>query len=131
MPTGVAMTDLPTSQIIVDAIIAIVVAVLAYGATSLVAIRKDHRAGQQDEVDLFNQVKMAAAEQMREMRAELAELRERVDKAEAAAEERRIARVRLRREFNAAMEHVGRLEALLRQQGIQVPIRPRLLSDDA
>lgn len=125
------MPDMSTTQIVTDAIIAIVVALLAYGATSIVAIRKDGRAGRQDEVDLFNEVKRAAAEQMLAMRGELAELRQRVDRAETAAEEGRVARERLRREFNAAMEHVGRLEALLRQQGIQVPIRPRLLSDDA
>lgn len=125
------MTDLPTSQIVVDAIIAIVVAVLAYGATSLVALRKDTRKGQADEVDLFNQVKMAAAEQMREMRTELAELRTRVDQSEALAEEARQARERLRREFIAAMEYVGRLESLLKAQGLTVPDRPSLLRDDA
>ena len=125
------MTDLPTSQIVVDAIIAIVVAVLAYGATSLVALRKDTRKGQADEVDLFNQVKMAAAEQMREMRTELAELRTRVDQSEALAEEARQARERLRREFIAAMEYVGRLESHLKAQGLTVPDRPSLLRDDA
>jgi chromosome segregation ATPase len=130
------VTDLTTSQAVVDIIVAVVVAVLAYGATSLIALRRDERAGRNDDVNLFNQVKRAAAEQMLEMRNDLIELRARVDTSEERADEaeRRADKAfrqlrNLRTKFNTAVDHMGRLEETLRAQGMTVPIRPTTLRD--
>ena len=130
------MPDMPTSQVIVDVIVAVVVAVLAYGATSLIALRRDKRAGRNDDVNLFNQVKKAAAEQMLEMRNDLIDLRKRVATAEERADEaerradKAVRQLRnLRTKFNIAVDHMGRLEETLRAQGMTVPVRPTTLRD--
>lgn len=130
------MNDLTASQAVVDIIVAVTVAVLAYGATSLIALRRDKRKGEADDVSLFNQVKKAAAEQMLEMRTDLAELRGRVDVAEERADlaEQRADKAfrqlrNLRTKFNTAVDHMARLEETLRAQGMTVPIRPTTLRD--
>lgn len=128
--------DLSTGRAIVDVIVAIVVAVLAYGATALIALRRDKRKGNEDEVSLFSQVKKAAAEQMLEMRKDLSEVRQRLDVAEERADEaekradkafRQLST--LRAKFNTAVDHMGRLEETLRAQGLSVPRRPSSLRD--
>jgi hypothetical protein len=118
------MPELTASQALIDIVVAIVVAVLAYGATSLIALRRDIRKGKVDDVSLFNQVRLAAAEQMKDMRVEVAELRQRVDDAEAKAERNYRNSLRVRSVLREALYHMERLESTLKSQGLNVPERP-------
>lgn len=121
------MPDIAPSQAVIDIVLAIIVAVFAYGATSLIALRRDRRRGKADDVSLFNQVRIAAAEQMVEMRSEVADLRTRVDKAEQASERDRRNFIRMRSIFREALDHMERLESTLKSQGLHVPDRPQVL----
>lgn len=135
--------NLPTSQVLIDGIIAVIVAILAYGITSLIAYRRDVRTGKVEDVDLFSQVKKAAAEQMADMRIELAEtraemaanrlevsaIRARLDRSEERSDERGHQLDRLRIKFNISIDHMSSLEAAMRSQGLVVPLRPVELKD--
>jgi hypothetical protein len=119
-----ALTSPPA---LADIIVAIVVAILAYGATSVIALRRDIRKGKVDDVSLFNQVRQAASEQMTDMRNDLLELRDRVDKSEARADKAERNLTRVRSVLRESLEHMNRLEHVLKGQGLTVPERPMVL----
>lgn len=121
--------DIEPGRTLVEIVVAIVVAVLAYGATSVIALRRDIRKGKSDDLTLFNQVRSAATEQMTQMRADIAEMRTRLETAEARAEQYEEDLRHYRNVLREALDHMGRLEATLISQGLSVPVRPPLLKD--
>lgn len=121
--------DIEPGRTLVEIVVAVVVAVLAYGATSVIALRRDIRKGKSDDLTLFNQVRSAATEQMSQMRTDIAEMHGRLEAAEARSEQAEEELRHYRNVLREALDHMGRLEATLVSQGINVPARPDMLKD--
>lgn len=115
---------LPVAQ----ALIAAVAAVLAWVVTSWIRLRRDIREGRRADLDLFQAMRATAADQMNELRGEVAELRERVAVAEQQASRAEREAALAHRKLMAALGHLAYLEESLRHAGLPIPPRPPIIA---
>ena len=104
-----------------------VIGIITATVTAWIRLRRDIREGRKSDLDLFTAMREAAAEQMAELRSEVAELRERVAVAEAAAARTEREAVIAHRRLMSALGHLTFLEDVLVRADLPVPPRPASL----
>lgn len=120
---------------------ALIAVILAYGVTAYIRIRKDRRDGNREKIDLFEEVRRIAADQVAQVRQDNKALRIEISSEREERNSLRRDMDALRRQFQEAEEtashsarmldlalsHIDSMDAAAEAAGIVMPTRPKRL----